>query len=163
MQCHPLRILQADEIREATRILVDSLEGIDPSSVHFKNISLHDPPKALLLPHLDAEASGVPLHQRPYVPRCVDIIWSTNGGKQVTESVVSLDAKTIIAKSHPKPGQHGPNDRCVGLGMNSWSCNRTKSTPLDWKWWKPLKRSSRINACSMQSTNSSSLKTWSSH
>lgn len=116
--CHPLQLLKEDEIRAARSILLQNVRELDESNgqntqVHFKNISLHDPPKALLLPHLDAEASGVPYEQRPFVPRCVDIIWSTENGRKVTESTISLDSKSIIAQTHTGPAQYGPNDRFV--------------------------------------------------
>lgn len=84
----------------------------DQPKVHFKNVSLHDPPKALLLPYLDAEAAGS-TKNLPYVPRCVDIVWSTDNGRQVAESVVSLDSQTVIAEDYMAKGQQGPNDRCV--------------------------------------------------
>lgn len=109
---HPLHLLKPEEVQEASSILLSYLRKHNQQDrIHFKNVSLHDPPKALLLPHLNAEAAGVPINQRPYVPRCVDITWSTGGGRQVTESVVSLDAKTVVAESHTLLGQQGPNDR----------------------------------------------------
>ena len=105
MHCHPLQLLKEDDIKTASSILLGHLRNLGDSTglnnpVHFKNISLHDPPKALLLPHLEAEASGVPLDRRPYVPRCVDIIWSTENGREVRESTISLDSKSIIAQTH---------------------------------------------------------------
>lgn len=116
MSRHPLHLLTDVEVRSASSILFQQIEEENKSSgrlgkVHIKNVSLHEPPKAILLPYLDSEAKGVPLEQRPYVPRCVDIIWQTENGRQVTESTVSLDSKTIIAHSHARKGQHGPNDR----------------------------------------------------
>ena len=114
--CHPLGFLGEEEIRAASSILLGHIRASDKGSgqhfqLHFKNISLHDPPKSLLLPHLDAEAAGVPYRQRPYVPRCVDIIWNTVGDRKVTQSTISLDAQTVIAETHTKKGQYGPNDR----------------------------------------------------
>lgn len=117
-QRHPLHLLSAEEIHSASTILLNHVEADRRSKhtgqqvkVHFKNVSLHDPPKALLLPYLDAEARGIPLQQRPYVPRCVDLIWSTDNGRNVTESTVSLDASRVVAENHARKGQHGPNDR----------------------------------------------------
>jgi primary-amine oxidase len=113
---HPLHLLTAEEIRSASSILLhhvqqDNKPAGQDLEIHFKNISLHDPPKALLLPYLDAEASGTPAQKRPYVPRCVDIIWSTGNGRKVTESTVSLNARKVITETHAAKGQHGPNDR----------------------------------------------------
>lgn len=113
---HPLQLLDDNEIRAATSILTRYLfnnHDSKNSKLHFKNISLHDPPKALLLPYLDAEAAELPHAQRGYVPRCVDITWSIQHGRKVTESTVSLDAKTVIAEVHAAKGQQGPNDRYV--------------------------------------------------
>lgn len=113
---HPLRTLNDDEIRAASSILLTHIKNRDyytgrQTKVHFKNVSLHEPPKALLYPYLQAEADGVPIHQRSYVPRCVDIIWSTDSERKVTESTVSLDSRTVVGETHAKKGQHGPNDR----------------------------------------------------
>ena len=63
-RCHPLQLLNDAEIRQASSILVCQVHEQNNGSgeqrkIHFKNVSLHDPPKALLLPHLDAEAAGV--------------------------------------------------------------------------------------------------------
>lgn len=81
-RCHPLQLLSNTEIESASTLLLQHIRKEDERSrrrtkVHFKNISLHEPPKALLLPYLDAEAGGTPLEQRPYVPRCVSLLRST--------------------------------------------------------------------------------------
>ena len=124
---HPLHLLKPEEVQEASSILLQSVrQKQEGERIHIKNVSLHDPPKALLLPYLDAEAAGTDARKRPYVPRCVDITWSTGGGRKVTESVVSLDAKTVVAESHTRRGQQGPNDRyallvldgCKGVSVN---------------------------------------------
>ena len=111
-RCHPLQLLDDEEIRCASSIIIRHIQEEDQRiNLHFKNVSLHDPPKALLLPHLDAEAGGVSLERRPYVPRCVDIIWSTDNERKVTESTVSLDSQTVVGQIHTRKGQYGPNDR----------------------------------------------------
>ena len=111
---HPLRFLTDGEIQSATSILLRHVQeegGSEQAKIHFKNISLHEPQKQFLFPYLESEAKGVHPDQRPYVPRCVDIIWSIDNGRKVTESTVSLDSKTVVGQSHAKKGQHGPNDR----------------------------------------------------
>lgn len=114
---HPLQLLNDKEIRTATEILTKHISSsitsgaLTDNKIHFKNVSLHDPPKALLLPYLDAEAAGLPPAERGYVPRCVDITWSVQNGRKVTESTISLDAQAILAEIHAAKGQHGPNDR----------------------------------------------------
>lgn len=112
MRCHPLQLLSDTEISAASDALRKLVHSQHPTaSVHFKNISLHDPPKALLLPHLDAEAAGTPFDQRPYVPRCVDITWTIDSDRNVTESTVSLDTSTVVGETRTGRGQYGPNDR----------------------------------------------------
>ncbi|RMY66586.1 hypothetical protein D0863_08355 [Hortaea werneckii] len=77
----------------------------------LKNITLHEPAKADLLPYLDAEASGKPISLRPFIPRCVEIIWSTANERIVHESIISLDANAEVSRTGPKKGQHGSIDR----------------------------------------------------
>jgi primary-amine oxidase len=110
---HPLRFLTDGEIRSASSVLLRQIQedGASTAKIHFKNISLHEPKKQFLFPYLEAEAKGVPPEQRPYVPRCVDIIWSSDNGRNVAESTVSLDSMTVVGQSHTRKGQHGPNDR----------------------------------------------------
>ncbi|KAK3697069.1 hypothetical protein LTR37_017667 [Vermiconidia calcicola] len=96
-QCHPLRLLQDDEIEAARSILLHHINETDQqkheqTKVHFKNVSLHDPPKAMLLPHLDAEAAHVPFEQRPYVPRCVDIYEVKEAAEKVLNDTSVLEA-----------------------------------------------------------------------
>ncbi|KAF2809239.1 uncharacterized protein BDZ99DRAFT_521680 [Mytilinidion resinicola] len=70
---HPLQIITDQEISRA-RIIVENLaqeqsaSGDNATRVRYKSISLHEPPKALLLPYLNAEAAGEPKSERPFVP-----------------------------------------------------------------------------------------------
>ncbi|THX18515.1 putative copper amine oxidase [Aureobasidium pullulans] len=114
---HPLHPITPQEIRDAVAILrrvlaeQDKKEGRPITQMHFKNVSIHEPPKAHLRPYLDAEASGVPLNERPFVPRLVDIIWCTNSQQYVRENVVSLDNDTVVGETAPGEGQHSSLDR----------------------------------------------------
>ena len=115
-QPHPLHIITDDEISRASAIvtrLVKEQDKADGTKTHirFKNISLHEPPKALLLPYLDAEAAGRPPSERPFVPRCVGVIWSPENERKITESIVSMDSNTEVGRIHTAYGQHGPIDR----------------------------------------------------
>ena len=115
-QSHPLHIITDDEVSRASAIvtkLVQEQDKADGTKTHirFKNISLHEPPKALLLPYLDAEAAGKPLPERPFVPRCVDVIWSSENERKITESIVSMDSNAEVGRMHAAYGQHGPIDR----------------------------------------------------
>ncbi|ORY59986.1 copper amine oxidase 1 [Pseudomassariella vexata] len=113
---HPLQLISADEVTKASAIVrsIAEKQGVaigTKSGLRFKNISLHDPPKALLLPYLDAEAAGVPAADRPFVPRLILAIWSYDRESRVVESVVSLDSGTEVAQSQTAKGQHGSIDR----------------------------------------------------
>lgn len=91
---------------------------LSSSDIRFKNISLHEPPKKFLLPYLDAEAAGVPLSQRPYVPRCLEVIWSAENERIARESVISLDAGIEVFRLKPAAGQHSSFDR-YGIEVSS--------------------------------------------
>jgi primary-amine oxidase len=113
---HPLHIITDDEISRASAIVTRLVQGQDKANgtkthIHFKNISLHEPPKALLLPYLDAEAAGRLFSERPFVPRCVDVIWSSENERKITESIVSMDSNTEVGRIHAAYGQHGSIDR----------------------------------------------------
>jgi Cu2+-containing amine oxidase len=146
---HPLQFLKDYEIRQASSIVLRHVQELDKRSgnvtkVHFKNISLHDPPKALLLPHLDAEAAGVPHNQRPYVPRCVDVLWSTNNERNVTETTVCLNTQSVTGETSAAKGQHGPNDRCVATLLHR-DC--VTNITEDMRFEERHRRSSKIPKC----------------
>lgn len=77
----------------------------------IKHVALHEPPKALLLPYLDAESAGFPPESRPYVPRLVSVIYTTNDGRDLFESVVSLDTGTEVGLEQASKGQYSNIDR----------------------------------------------------
>lgn len=110
---HPLHSITAPEITQAASTLKAILRERHGESFtfRFKNISIHEPPKALLLPYLDAEAAGTPLHQRPFVPRCVDIVWSADNERTLCQSTISLDTLTEIDRIKAEKGQHSSLDR----------------------------------------------------
>ncbi|KAL1297654.1 hypothetical protein AAFC00_006209 [Neodothiora populina] len=113
---HPLHSITASEVSAASAIVRELVQQSDKangtqSKLRFKNISQHEPPKSILLPYLDAEASGIPVDQRPFVPRCVDVVWAINNERDIYETTVSLDAKTVVSQSKALPGQHSSLDR----------------------------------------------------
>lgn len=108
---HPLSFLTPQEITTASTIVKTLVAEQEPSldpTLRFKSISLAEPPKALLLPYLHAEGNNTP---RPYVPRCVSVIWSANCERRVSESIISLDTGLQVQRHAPVPGHHGANDR----------------------------------------------------
>ncbi|KAJ3546099.1 hypothetical protein NM208_g2167 [Fusarium decemcellulare] len=110
---HPLHAISADEISRASDILKAILKekNGDGFQFRFKNISIHEPPKALLLPYLDLEASGKPASERPYVPRCVDIVWTARNERDLHQTTVNLDTKSEASHITAKAGQHSSLDR----------------------------------------------------
>jgi len=108
---HPLNIISAAELSQASAILTKVLADQNIVNFRFKNVSLNEPPKALLFPYLEAEAAGVPVPQRPFVPRLVQVIWTTDNGRNLNESIVSLDSNSEVGRASAKHGQHSPFDR----------------------------------------------------
>lgn len=106
---HPLHSLMADEITRSFGLLKKLLRqkhGDLPPQFRIKDVSIREPPKALLLPYLNAEAAGIPPARRPFVPRCVDIVWSTGNDKEFHESTLSLDTMTEVQRVSAPAGQH---------------------------------------------------------
>lgn len=113
---HPLHSITAAEIKHASAIISklvqkDDEKNATQSKLRFKSISQSEPPKALLLSYLDAEARGVPTSERTFVPRYVDLIWSIDNDRNVFDTTVSLDTGTVVSQSRTLPGQHGSLDR----------------------------------------------------
>lgn len=133
---HPLQFITPSETSRASATVKNASKTAG-TAIRFKNISLHEPPKALLLPYLNAEAQGVAISERPFVPRCLDVIWSSENERQITESVVSLDSNSIVDQSGTAPGQHGPIDKYVlSLSISFISTNILQ----DLKFSKPLRQ-----------------------
>ncbi|KAJ9144700.1 Amine oxidase [Pleurostoma richardsiae] len=109
---HPLALLTDAELQAASALVKELVATQEPGlKIRFKNISLAEPPKSLLLPYLDAEAAGVSQSARPFVPRCVSCIWSADNERRVTESVVDLQTGLEVKRDSIAKGQHGSNDR----------------------------------------------------
>jgi primary-amine oxidase len=113
---HPLHQITDEEITRASSIVKRGVNRLDirdgtRTSIRFKSVSLQEAPKALLLPYLDAEANGIAYKKRPFVPRCLNVIWSYDNERKVIESVVSMDSNTEVDRNQAAPGQHGSIDR----------------------------------------------------
>ncbi len=111
---HPLRNITAAEIRKASAIGLRCLrerENDQTLEVRFKNVSLQEPAKALLLPYLNAEASGVPVRERPYIPRCVELVYAFNHERNFGQLIVDLDTSTEVRFRPAMKGQHSSMDR----------------------------------------------------
>lgn len=111
---HPLHNITPAEVLRASRIALQRIrerENSPTRHVRFKNISLSEPPKALLLAYLDAEACGVPIEDRPYIPRCVEVVYAMDCEKKFGTMVVSLDSGTETEFKPALKGQHSSMDR----------------------------------------------------
>lgn len=116
MAPHPLHNISDGEISRATSIVKQLLQKKNADNgtekvPWFKSVSLAEPPKSVLLPYLDAEAAGVPVSQRPFVPRCLEVIYSTDGEREVVSSIISLDSGTEVNQEVKHDEAHGANDR----------------------------------------------------
>ncbi|KFY29838.1 hypothetical protein V494_08442 [Pseudogymnoascus sp. VKM F-4513 (FW-928)] len=108
---HPLRNINDCEIRQAVQIVRRSAsEKNSLLTIVFKQVKLQEPPKALLMPYLDAESDGVPFESRPLVPRLVSVLYTDKSGKNEFESIVSLDSNAEVDVAKLLAGQHAPLD-----------------------------------------------------
>lgn len=108
---HPLQNVTASEIRRATAVVQGCAKARGSlKSIRFKYITLHEPPKALLMPYLDAESDGVPVDSRPFVPRLVAALYTDENTGEAFESIVSLDSETEVDVVKLLAGQQAPAD-----------------------------------------------------
>lgn len=111
---HPLHNITPAEIRHASETVSHILkeQHHDDRPLWFKHVYLQEPPKALLMPYLDAENAGVPAPQRPFVPRLAGVIYHPVGqAKEFREIIVSLDSGTEVEFRTPTTGMHSSFDR----------------------------------------------------
>lgn len=115
---HPLHALKPSEIQRSAKIVtkkVRQTKNVDASSpypINFKGISLHEPPKAILLPYLDAESEGnVPIESRPFVPRLATVVYALENEREVIESVVSLDSGVEVSFDKAGEGKYSSLDK----------------------------------------------------
>lgn len=96
---HPLSALSADEARQAR----DAILKLHPGSViDFRVIYLLEPPKADVIPFLEAEHAGTLTAETPRPPRLAQLKYDVIGGEGATptqyhESVVDLVTGKQIA------------------------------------------------------------------
>lgn len=110
---HPLHNITAAEIRRASEMVTRIVHRKESPSypIRFKHIALQEPPKALLLPYLDAENAGVPIAARPFVPRLVSVVYHrADDAREAGEIIVSLDSEIEVGWSGPGKGQHAAFD-----------------------------------------------------
>ncbi|KAK3386275.1 copper amine oxidase [Sordaria brevicollis] len=107
-QSHPLGPLSASEITLSSTLIKSLWPPSTP--LHFKIITLLEPPKAELMPYLVAERScsfqAPPLD----IPRRSFIVYSLRGTHNVHEAIVNLTTSTVESNAKLGPFQHANSD-----------------------------------------------------
>ena len=101
---HPLDPLTADEILQVSSLLKAKTSD---KSLHFKIITILEPPKAQLRPFLIAERNGGP-QSRP--PRKASSLYYHLGTADLFLAEVNLDSNSVDSVKKLAPGLHGQND-----------------------------------------------------
>jgi len=91
---HPLDPLSPQEIIQAASILRKSYPGDTP--VHFKAITLNEPPKTLVLPYLDAEHRGSP---PPRVPRTAYVLYVLLNTNKAFEAIIDFGTRKLVSNA----------------------------------------------------------------
>jgi len=101
---HPLDPLTGDEIIEISSILKSNLPEKD---LHFKVITILEPPKATLRPFLKAERNG---GVRSSLPRIASSLYYERGTRNLFLAEVDLGTKSVIKVEKLDSTLHGQND-----------------------------------------------------
>lgn len=102
---HPYAPLSAEEITHASSLLTAQWpEGTD---IHYKLVTLAEPPKIEALPYLDAEASKKPL---PLVDRKAFISYYLRRTNKLHEAVVNLTTSRTESNVRLGENVHGSGD-----------------------------------------------------
>ena len=88
---HPLDPLTSNEISAASAVIRASYPPGSP--LHFKAVSLEEPPKSLLVPYLEAEHGGRP---RPFISRIAYVLYVTLNTSKTWEALVDLSTRKLI-------------------------------------------------------------------
>ncbi|KAH8692697.1 copper amine oxidase [Talaromyces proteolyticus] len=96
---HPLDPLRPEEISKTVSILNNAYKG---HTLVFRVITLAEPPKAVMVPFLEAEHQGI-IDQPP--PRCARVQFYQDVAAQFYEALVELETAKILRQEH-LPGRH---------------------------------------------------------
>ena len=88
---HPLDPLTSNEISAASAVIRASYPPGSP--LHFKAVSLEEPPKSLFVPYLEAEHGGRP---RPFISRIAYVLYVTLNTSKTWEALVDLSTRKLI-------------------------------------------------------------------
>jgi primary-amine oxidase len=100
---HPLDPLTSDEIVEAASILKASTT----CDLHFKIITILEPPKATLRPFLRSERAGGPCSS---LPRIASSLYYERGTANLFLAEVDLGSKSVVKCEKLDSKLHGQND-----------------------------------------------------
>ncbi|EOD50606.1 putative copper amine oxidase protein [Neofusicoccum parvum UCRNP2] len=102
---HPLAPLSGDEIKAASAIIQSAWP--QGTNLHFKAVTLEEPPKAEVVPYLDAEHSGAPL---PTLRRRAFINYYIRQTNKYHEAIVDLTAGAVERNVRLGPNVHANGD-----------------------------------------------------
>ncbi|KAJ9665240.1 hypothetical protein H2201_004714 [Coniosporium apollinis] len=102
---HPLAPLTGDEITRAAELV----RGIWPSNtdLHFKSITLEEPPKAEVLPFLEAEHNG---QSAPSIARKAFVNYYLRSTNKFHEGIVNLSSNKVESNVRLGPNVHANGD-----------------------------------------------------
>ncbi|CZR57083.1 related to copper amine oxidase [Phialocephala subalpina] len=101
---HPLDPLNAEEIKQVSSLLKVKSPG---KSLHFKIITIFEPPKARLRPFLKAERNGTAL---PPLPRIASALYYHRGTADLFLAEVNVESNSVEKIEKLDPHLHGQND-----------------------------------------------------
>jgi primary-amine oxidase len=104
-QIHPLDPLTPDEITKATAVLRAAYPADSP--IHFKCVTLNEPPKKSVVAFLDAEHRGSPL---PVVPRSAYVLYVMNNTHKTFEAIVDFATGKLASNVKIPEDQHAAAD-----------------------------------------------------
>jgi primary-amine oxidase len=102
---HPLDPLSPSEITKASEVLHNSYPADSP--IHFKAVTLDEPPKAFVIPYLEAEHAGRPL---PIVPRTAYVLYNLLNTHKTFEAIVDLTTGKLVSNAQIPEDCHAAAD-----------------------------------------------------
>src|SRR5579859_3938374 len=105
VRLHPLVPLTPSEITAASAALRAAYPADSP--MHFKAVTLDEPPKAAVLAFLEAEHSGSAL---PTVPRTAYVLYVMENTRKTFEAIVDLATNKLVSNAQIPEGQHAAAD-----------------------------------------------------
>ncbi|KJX98042.1 copper amine oxidase like protein [Zymoseptoria brevis] len=102
---HPLAPINAQEMQQAASLVRDLWPK--ETDIHFKSLTLEEPPKVDLVPYLEAEFNGQAL---PQLPRKVFAAYYLRNTDKLHEAVVNLSTQSIDYNVRLGPNVHGSAD-----------------------------------------------------